>query len=101
MWQITGRADLDQDAVLTRRLAETEAQRVAAGADLGLLVQKRPRCADVGRWWVWLSIERLSYLYTGDPYGNGFIDDDSPVRTELRHLVPLLVRAGYTAGGTT
>lgn len=90
--QVTDRADLDQDAVLARRLAETEAQRQAAGADLGLLVQKRRGCADPGRWWVWIDGGELSDIAWQEHLNPKF---GWPVRCELRHLVPLLVRAGY------
>lgn len=94
-WQVTDRADLEQDAVLTRRLDETEAQRVAAGADLGLLVQRRRGVSDPGRWWVWMDAGQFADLCYADhvPDRLGW-----PIRTELRHVVPLLVQAGYGTG---
>ncbi len=37
-------------------LRETEAQRLAAGADVGVLVVKRRGHADPGHWWAWMPL---------------------------------------------
>lgn len=99
VWQVTDRGDIDQDSVLARRLAETEAQRVAAEDDLGVLVVKRRGVADPGRWWVWLPLVALECLRNGDdrhcdPDAWTYLDR-TPVRLELRHLAQMLTAAGY------
>jgi hypothetical protein len=65
-------------------LLETEAQRQAAGADIGVLVVRRWGTTDVGRWWAFLPLPQLA--------GDGpFV----PVRLELAHAVAYLHRVGY------
>lgn len=91
--QVKYRADFEQDAAFAAYYAETERQRAAANADLGLLVQRRPRAAHPGRWWVWLPLRSLAPLFAGlnAPEESG----GAPVRMELADLVPLLHAAGY------
>lgn len=89
-WQVTDRADLDQPAVFARRLADTEAQRAAAGADFGFLIQRRRGTADAGRWWVHVQSADMPGLLPKDRPRF-----DSTVRLTLADLVPLLHRVGY------
>lgn len=97
VWQVTDRADLDQAAVLARRMSETETQRTAAGAHVGVLVQKRRGCADPAGWFAWLPVFTLMDLYLGDD-DTGRQRPVIPCRLALGHLVQLLHRAGH---GTT
>jgi hypothetical protein len=95
--QVTDRDDLDQDAVLTRRLSDTERQRAAANADVGLLVQRRRGTTNPSRWWVWLQVADLIAL-TPAAIQVAIPELHVPARLELRHVAVLLIRAGY---GTT
>jgi len=77
-------------------LTQAEAQRVAARADLCLLIVRRDGTADVGEWWCWLTTAQLITLngatftdYRLDP------DPDMPVRVQVAHIAPLLQAAGY------
>ncbi len=90
-WQITDRADIETPVVFARRMADTEAQRAAADAHYGLLVQRRRGAADAGRWWVHLPGTALADLLQAR---------EAPVvectvRVTLAELAPLLRRAGY------
>lgn len=87
VWQVTDRGDIDQDAVLSRRLADTEAQRAGAGADLGVLVVKRRGVADPGRWWAWHPAQLITV--------NGRRVRTVPARVELRHFAASAHDAGY------
>lgn len=71
-------------------MAELEAK--SAGR-LGILVVRRKGHASPGEWWAWLDAARLSDLVAGATYEMEPVG--WPVRCELQHLVPLLVRAGY------
>lgn len=74
-------------------MAETEVQRAAVGAAVGLLVEKRNRHADVGQWWAHLPANMLAALLFGiDPYQPNPVWSAAPVRTELRHITDQLVR---------
>lgn len=73
-------------------LAETEAQRLAAGADFGLLVVKRPRHAHPATWWAHLRLRDLARLLDAD---TGEIDPQAAIQAELQAVLPLLRRAGY------
>jgi len=92
-WQITDRDDLEQDAVLTRRMADTTEQATAARADLGLLVHRRRGHADPGRWWCWMDLAAASLLLDGATFGPQL------VRMELGDVVALLRLRGYGGYG--
>jgi hypothetical protein len=97
VWQMKAVADLS-DLEIDAALNDTEGQAVAAGADYGVLVQRRPGKADPGKWWAWLPIGDLGQLATrdlGSPLRRSSVT--IPVRLQLQHLVPLLLRAGYGA----
>jgi hypothetical protein len=102
VWQMKYTARFDQPAFLAACLAETEQQRVDAGADFGLLVQRRTGVTDPGRWFVWLRVidlyalcrsSKSNTLLTVDPT-RAYLGEP-PVRMELADLVPLLHAAGY------
>lgn len=98
VWQVKYRADFDQDAVFATCWHETGQQRATANADFGLLVQRRPRAAHPGRWWVWLGVLDLLRLHTPgerNPLAATSTPRGAPVRMELADLVPLLHSAGY------
>ena len=91
-WQVKDCAREQVDAWL----AETEEQAEAAGADYGLLVVRRRRVGDVGRWWVYMRLADLGGLLV-HAYGDArFLAPGSAlVRLELRELVRYLHDAGY------
>jgi hypothetical protein len=60
---------------------------------LGLLVVRRKGHASPGEWWCWFRLHQLLELCDG--LGPAFETADAPVRMELQHVMPLLVRANY------
>lgn len=84
-------------------LRETEAQRVAGRAVLGLLVVRRWGTTDVGRWWCFLDLEELHALQSGQlgtvGVGGWNAPDyqPTPVRLELRDVVTILRAQGWGA----
>ncbi|MBB1153474.1 hypothetical protein [Amycolatopsis dendrobii] len=95
VWQCKAVADMS-DAGIEAALVDTETQAVAAGADYGILVHRRPGKSDPARWWAYLPIGDLGQLATrdlGSPLRRSSVV--IPVRLQLQHLVPLLLRAGY------
>lgn len=95
VWQIKAVTDIS-DAQIVTFLDATESQAVAAGADYGILVQRRLGKADPGNWWAWLPIGDLGQLATRD-LGSPLRRSDLiiPVRLQLQHVVALLLNAGY------
>lgn len=73
-------------------MAETELQRVASGADYGVLVVKRAGHAFPGEWWAFVSLETMRRLLGGE---NAPVAGEDVVRMQLDTLVVLLRRAGY------
>ena len=79
-------------------LWETERQRQASGAVLGLLIVRRWGTEDVGRWWVFLDLQTLLDLHSGRlgsprPVTPGW--DPVPVRMELSDAVAMLRSLGW------
>jgi hypothetical protein len=74
-------------------LAETEAQRQATGADIGVLVVRRWGTTDVGRWWAFLRVDGLTHMAINPDAWEPVAD--VPVRLELRHAAALLRWWGY------
>jgi hypothetical protein len=69
-------------------LTETEIQRQATSAEIGLLIVRRWGTTDVGRWWAFLRAGVLGGVQaSGEPL--------APVRLEVRHAVGLLRSWGY------
>jgi len=73
-------------------LNEAETVRHTHSADLAILVVRRPRKADVSRWWAWVSLPGLARLLLGASEAHDFTGH---VCMELGDLVPMLHRAGY------
>ncbi|GGM75944.1 hypothetical protein GCM10012275_53350 [Longimycelium tulufanense] len=73
-------------------MVELAEKRRAAGADVGVLVQRRRGAPDPGFWWAWIFISELVELLrgSGHPEWPGGV-----VRMELQDLVPMLHAAGY------
>jgi hypothetical protein len=110
-WQVKT-TTANAEPMVRKWLAETEDQRAAAGADLGLLVVKRIGATDPGRWWSYLRLDALAQLLariTGPlppagpvarlaPLGPATVrlgPCANPVRLELAVVVDLLRHAGY------
>ncbi|HEX5522819.1 MAG TPA: hypothetical protein VFX53_05195 [Pedococcus sp.] len=72
-------------------LADTEAQRLAAGADVGILIIKRPGHAHPAHWWAYVWLDTLVRLVGGTLRRPGAY----PVRFELADLLWLLREVGY------
>jgi len=74
-------------------MAETEAQREAVGAAVGILIEKRLGRADPGLSWAHLPANVYLGLVGGlDPYCPALVDLTYPIRTELCHITDALVR---------
>ena len=76
-------------------LEQTEAQRVAAGADIGLLVVRREGCADVGQYWCHLRMSDLQRLTWPDATPADLGVGDPPLRLQLRDVAVVLRAYGY------
>ena len=81
-------------AQLAKWMAESEAERVNAGALMCPLVVKRSGTADPGRWWVFITARTCSDLM-GAPGQTVLPDPSAPVCMALGSLVALLRGAGY------
>lgn len=100
-WQVKDVAERDH-YLIPAWLADTERQRVASGANLGILVVKRRGHADPGQWWAHMPLNDLVHdvltssidTFPEDPYM-------VPVRLALAHLAPILAHAGYGSGVDT
>lgn len=72
---------------------------MAAGADYGVLVQRRDGKSDPGDWWAWLPAGDLAALVeaarTPDVVRAADPRHAMPVRLELADLLPLLHAAGF------
>jgi hypothetical protein len=110
-WQVKT-TTANAEPMVRKWLAETEDQRLAAGADLGVLVVKRVGAADAGRWWAHLRLDALGAVLariTGPLPAAGPVARlaplgavtvrlgpcATPVRLELSVAVDLLRHAGY------
>lgn len=83
-------------------LAETEAQREASRAVLGLLVVRRWTTADARRWWCFLDLPDLLALHGGtlgqdQAHSWGPSYTPTPVRLELQDVVAILKAQGWGA----
>ena len=74
-------------------LAETEAQRQSAGADVALLVVRRDGTADVGEWWAFVdAFEFAQWCTDFEVHGSRL---NFPVRLLVADAARLLRAAGY------
>lgn len=82
------------DQLVAGWLAETETERVNAGADIGVLVLQRRGVgpANAGRWWVVMRLEDVASLRTGGPR---FTKSIGTARLHLANAVLLMRAAGY------
>jgi hypothetical protein len=72
---------------ISQWMDETEVQRLAAKADIGVLVQRRPGHAAPRHWWGWVHLVKLG----GPAHGVEWV----PVRMELGALVRVLHNLGF------
>lgn len=88
-WQLKDVADAALHKIPTW-LSDTDAQRVAAGADVGVLVIKRRGHADVGEWWAHVPLGALvpDAALPGDIAA-------VPVRLAVADVALILRRQGY------
>lgn len=99
VWQIKAVAE-NKWYQVPQYMADTDKQRDAAGADLGVLVIPRPRHADPATWWAHLWCHDLLRVAGTTSPSASSTAIPAPVhrflvRLELGHLVPLLRMAGY------
>lgn len=99
VWQIKAVAECEWYRV-PQFMLETDQQKNAAGADIGILVIPRPRYAHPAEWWAHVWYDDTHRLVAGDdtPPGVPPATLRFPIRMELQELLPLLRLAGY---GTT
>lgn len=90
-WEVKSRNRQVTDTEIADWLAETDDERVNAGADLGVLVVRRPY-ANVRAWWAIVPLGVAAYL--NGPF-NAIEHDGPPVRVLLADVVDLLRAAGY------
>ena len=88
-------AEVASDGQILAWLMETEAERLNAGADIGILVTKRTSYgpARAGAWWAHLALSTWDCLYevpTPRPW-----DPALSLRLRLDTVVPILHAAGY------
>lgn len=108
-WQVKAlRPATRAEALVPAWLADTEAQRIASGADVGVLVVRRDHFL-APRWWAYLDaavlawlveVHRVEALHTAPAGWPGIAVDELqrlgiPARLELRDACTILRRAGY------
>jgi hypothetical protein len=91
VWQVKITAEVKWHLV-PQWLADTDDQRRAAEADIGILVIRRKGHSHPSSWWAHLHLHQLVRLTGGTDHET---DRRVPVRLELQHVIPLLRRAGY------
>ena len=96
-WEIKGGAvaKLASDGQVQDWLDETDKERSAAGADVGVLVLQRRGIgvANTGRWWALMSGWQYEKLCCPD--GRWCFGDREPLRMHLSQACALLRHAGY------
>lgn len=91
-WQVKSLRPADRaERAVPEWMAETDDQRTAVRADVGVLIVRRWGTTDVGRWWCFLRLGTVLALHGSAAPGHG----DTPVRMELRHAVAWLRLLGY------
>jgi hypothetical protein len=97
-WQVKSlRPQTRAELAVPTWLNETEAQRKAAGSELGFLVVRRWGTTDVGRWWVFQHLSQLHQLACpeGDEVAEVYGVGNIPVRMDMAALSGLLVATGW------
>lgn len=96
------RARVASDNVIVEWLAETEKERVNAGADVGLLVTVRAGVGtnNAGRWWAIMPMDQFVALASHNASERIHLGR-APVRVSLDTLLFLLLQAGYPEGTDT
>ena len=101
VWEVKGgaAAAAASDGQVALWLAETERERLNAGAAIGVLVMKRKGAGvkAAGRWWAVTTVEDVCRLGVNDRFEGTLLFEVAhhPVRMHLDHLCQLLARAGY------
>ncbi|MEB3367396.1 hypothetical protein [Saccharopolyspora mangrovi] len=102
--QVKYYAEEPSDAQVAQWLGEAEAQRVAAGGKVAVLVVRRKGKADPALWWAWLRADVFERLTGGEfwPAGELGLTDvvtsdllAYPVRLRLDHCLSMLHNSGY------
>jgi hypothetical protein len=104
VWQVKSMRPASRaEAAVPGWLAETEAQREAAGASLGILVVRREQHL-APRWWAFVPVVDLyglahGFTSNGGPLAFEGVDRDTlvrwPARFELEHLTRLVRGYGF------
>jgi hypothetical protein len=98
-WQVKSlRPHTRAELAVPTWLNETEAQRKAAGSELGFLVVRRWGTTDVGRWWVFQRLGQLIGLAATAEFCDSGITSYCPiipVRMDMAALSGLLVATGW------
>lgn len=98
-WQVKSLQPATEAERMVRTwLEETEQQRVAGGAVLGILVVRRWKVADTGRWWGFVDAGTLLGLADGTLGDAHRGPLDVPVRLELGDLITMLDAWGWGPG---
>lgn len=100
-WQVKYVAEKDWWKV-PQWMAATEDQRIASGADYGILVVRRHGHAHPSEWWAYLWAADVVSLVVGRRPSPGLDLGASlhfPVRFELHNLIPILHARGYGLEG--
>jgi hypothetical protein len=92
-WSVKGGAYAHHpsDRQIGEWLDELENQREHAGADHGVLITRRYRIGNPGRWWAWARTSTVATLVGGARYS----EDDGWMVTHLEQAVRILRVAGY------
>lgn len=92
-FQIKNLAKPLTDQALAGALQETAEQLKASRQVIGLLIEKRHQCADVGKWHVWLRAEDYVGLVASlsPKTAQLMIGPTYPIRVEMRHIIEELV----------
>jgi hypothetical protein len=93
-WSVKGGAYAHHpsDRQIDEWLDELETQREHAGADHGILVTRRYRIGNPGRWWAWAHTYTVATLLGGARHHP---DDDGWMVTHLEQAVRIIRVAGY------
>lgn len=94
VWQlkyVTGMSDRE----IADAMHDAETQATAAGADYGIMVQRRTGKADPAEWWAWLPATDIHALMSRGTNESVPPLHNVPVRVTVRGIAHLLRYAGY------